>query len=244
MIAKYEAVDPPLISPTVEVSLETSDETNLSLKLSPGEEVSGSLEIEGHPTPAVLAQKRMVRLEALDRIVGAPENSGKVSLNGTFQIAPVYPCKSRLRVNPLPENAFLKSVRLDGSEIADGLVDLSRGVAGSNLKILIGLNGGQVEGTVAIAPGSKASGAIVILAATPDDIRRNINAGVEVGKKYRFTGLRPGKYRLIVTNSDRGLEEENIRAMFSKAPEIEVHEGDCIIKDVTIPVEESPHAKP
>jgi hypothetical protein len=244
LFAKYEAAGPPLISPTVEIPLETSDETNLSLKLTPGEEVSGTLEIEGHPAPAVLAQKRMVRLDALEPLIDAPQNGGEVSRDGTFQIAPVYPYKFHLHVDPLPENAFLKSVRLDGAEIVGAAVDLSRGVAGSNLKILIGLNGGQVEGTVAIAPGSKASGAIVILAATPDDIGRNINVGVEVGKKYRFTSLRPGKYRLIVTDSELGLEEENIPAMFSKAPEIEVHEGDRIIKDVTIPAEERPHASP
>jgi hypothetical protein len=61
------------------------------------------------------------------------------------------------------------------------------------------------------------------------------------GKQYRFTGLHPGKYRLMAA-ATRGLEPDRLQGMFEDAPEIEVHEGDRIIRDVKIPAQEKPGA--
>ncbi len=52
--------------------------------------------------------------------------------DGKFSIAPVYPGKFRVHVEPLPENAFIKTVSLDGAAVADTVVDLSRGVLVEN----------------------------------------------------------------------------------------------------------------
>ncbi len=47
--AVYEAPGLKLISPTADVTLETASNTTVSLNLAPGEEVSGTLEVEGGP---------------------------------------------------------------------------------------------------------------------------------------------------------------------------------------------------
>jgi hypothetical protein len=111
-------------------------------------------------------------------------------------------------------------------------IDLSHGVAGSKLRIVISRNGGQIEGTLS-------AGATVILAESPDDSRHVTYAAA--GKQYRFTGLHPGKYRLIAT-ATQGLQPDRLEGMFGDAPEIEVHEGDRIARDVKIHVQEKPGA--
>ena len=111
-------------------------------------------------------------------------------------------------------------------------------MAGSNLKITIGLNGGNIEGTVSV----DGSGATIAVVETADDIGQRNTTYVMAGKQYRFTELHPGKYRLMVAPT-RGLEPDKLEGMFLNSPEIEVHEGDRIIRDAHIPTEKPSEAR-
>ena len=162
----------------------------------------------------------------------------EVDRGGAFHIAPLYPGTLRVLVTPLPENAYIKSVQLDGGVPGGEVVDLSRGVAGSNLKITIGLNGGQIKGTVSV----DGSGATIAFVETADDIGQRNTTYVMAGKQYRFTGLHPGKYRLIVAPT-RGLEPDKLEGLFLDSPEIEVHEGERITRDINIPKEKPSEAR-
>jgi Protein of unknown function (DUF1416) len=227
--AIYDAPGSKLISPTADVTLETASNTSVSLNLAPGEEVSGTLEVEGGPS----SEKRTVGLEAPTPQDYVPVHGGEVDRDGKFSIAPVYPGKFRVHVEPLPENAFIKTVSADGGAVADTVVDLSRGVRGSKIKITIGLNGGTVEGTVSSESGKPACCAMVVLAAKIEEVNDYMKS-VKAGERYRFAGLRPGKYRLIVAGPEQAYGTQTAEELFPKAPEIEVHEGDRITLDVTI----------
>jgi hypothetical protein len=222
----------PLFSQAVEVPPETTNVDGINLRLVAGEEVSGTLEIEGTGGNAGADEKRSVQLESLVPRNFAAVKRGEVDEEGAFHIAPVYPGTFRVSVTPLPENAYIKSVQVNSGAGGD-VIDLSRGVAGSKLKIIISRNGGQIEGTLS-------AGATVILAESPDDSRHVTYAAAD--KQYRFTGLHPGKYRLIAA-ATQGLQPDRLEGMFGDAPEIEVHEGDRITRDVKIPVKEKPGAK-
>jgi hypothetical protein len=224
----------PLFSQPVEVPPETTNLEGINLRLDAGEEVSGTLEIEGRGANAGAEEKLSVELQQLVPRNYTAVKAGELNRDGAFLIAPVYPGTFRVRVTTLPENAYIKSVQVDGGARGGDVIDLSRGVAGSKLKIIIGRNGGQIEGTIS-------TGATIILAENPDD-SRNITY-VAAGKKYRFSGLHPGKYRLMAA-ATRGLEPDRLQGMFDGAPEIEVHEGDRIIRDLKIPVAEKPGAMP
>lgn len=224
----------PLFSQPVEVPPETTNLDGVNLRLVAGEEVSGMLKIEGKRANAGAEEKPSVKLEQLVPQNYVAAKGGELDREGAFRIAPVYPGTFRVHVTPLPENDYIKSVQVDGGAPGGDVIDLSRGVAGSKLQIIISRNGGQIEGTLS-------TGATIILAENPDD-SRNMTY-VAAGKQYRFTGLHPGKYRLIA--SARGvLEPDRLQEMFKDAPEIEVHEGDRIIRDVKIPVQEKPGAMP
>jgi len=73
---------------------------------------------------------------------------------------------------------------------------------------------------------------MVVLAEKAEYVNDHMKA-VKAGEKYRFTGLRPGKYRLIVSGPAQEFGTQTAETLFSKAPEIEVHEGDRITRDVT-----------
>lgn len=132
----------------------------------------------------------------------------------------------------LPENAFIKAISLDGSPVTDSIVNLSHGVKGSKIGIVVGLNGASIEGTVSSENGKPACCAMVVVADRVEDVNDHMKA-VPSGEKYRFTGLHPGKYRLIVAGPARAYGTQAAEELFAQSPEIELHEGDRITRDVT-----------
>jgi hypothetical protein len=248
LAARYETAGAPMISQTVDVQLDNADDNGVSLKLVPGEEVSGTLEVEGEPADRRAKAKRTVRLAPIRQVnaVWVEVNGGEVDQEGTFRITPIYPGKFRVSVDQMPENGFIKSVQADGEPASDGVVDLSRGVDAAKLKVTIGLNGGQIEGRLSAEGGesSPVRGATIVLADGLDEIGNRNRTSVDAGKRYRVSGLHPGKYRFIVVDSTQEFSTESLEAMYPKAPEIEVREGDRITRDVRIAAKEKPHANP
>jgi Carboxypeptidase regulatory-like domain len=226
--AHYQSNGLELNSAPIDVPLETANETGLNLKLSPGEELSGTLEFEGQP----VNQNAHVRLEALSAFNWVAKG-GEVDREGKFNFASVFPAKYRVRVEPLPENAFIKSVSADGAAAAGGVVDLSSGVRGSKIKITVGLNGASVEGTVSSESAKPDCCSMVVLADSVANVNDHMKP-VRGGAKFRFTGLHPGRYRLIVSGPERPYGTQTAEELFSEAPEIELHEGDRVTRDVTL----------
>jgi hypothetical protein len=137
-----------------------------------------------------------------------------------------------VRVESLPENAFIKSVSVDGKTLAYTVLDLSGGVNGAKVQVTIGLNGGSIEGTVSSEDGKPVCCAMVVVADSIEHVNDHMKS-VAAGKTYRFTGLRPGKYRLIVSGPSRDYGTQTAEELFDQSPEIELHEGDHLKRDVT-----------
>lgn len=245
VMARSEDVltSPALQSPSVEVSLETGDATNVTLALAEGEALSGVLKIEG-----ALAEKPTVRLEGQSQRNFGENKGVEVGADGAFRFANIFPDKYVVSVLPMPENAYIKSVSVDGVETTDGAIDLSRGVNGAKVKVTVSRNGGQVEGRVLGADGQALPTlAFVVLAAKAEEIGGEHLKPILPGEKLTFRSLRPGKYRLMVLGPDQIANNEDdiasAQALFAKAPEIEIHEGDRITKDVTVAAAEDSHAQ-
>jgi hypothetical protein len=233
------------LSQPVEVNLESTDETNLSLQLLPGEELSGTLEIQDDPAKSASVETLTVGLEQYTE--AHRPKGGEADGSGAFRLAQVFPAKFRVTVRPMPENAYIKSVKLDDTEMPDGVLDLSRGVGGAKLKVTVSLNGGQLEGTVLGEDGKPFSGplAFVFLAATAEEIDNQSGTPIAPDAKFRFTGLHPGKYRLFAVDPKQvSGDTEGFKTMFPKAEEIEINEGGRIVKDVKVMAAENPNAKP
>jgi hypothetical protein len=232
--AHYEAGAVQLNSAPVVVPLESANETSLNLRLSPGEKLSGTLEFEGSAINSAPErnEKVMVHIQPVTPSFWTETHGGNVDRQGNFSFASVFPAKYRVRAESLPENAFIKSVSVDGAVMADAVVDFSGGVNGAKMKLIIGLNGASLEGTVSSANGKPACCAMVALAGSIERVNDHM-ASVQGGKTYRFSGLPPGKYRLIVSGPSQDYGTQTAEELFAKAPEIELHEGDHVTRDVT-----------
>jgi len=246
--ARYSVDGAELRSPAVEVQLGNANETGVTLPLVAGGTVSGTLEIEGK-SKSTPAEKLAVRLES----DSGGSVAAEVGEDGTFRVEKVFPDRLRLRVMPLPENAYVKSVKVGGAEATDGFVDLSHGVNGAAIAIAISRNGGRLEGKV-VEDGNPSTSPLALVfladsgfAASGEDPDERSMKPVEAGEKFTYSGLRPGKYRLMVLDPRQLMggrdNAEVLKALLAGAPEIEIHEGDRITKDAKITTVENPGAK-
>jgi hypothetical protein len=231
-----------LQSEFVDVTLENADATNLTLTLAKGEALSGVLETEGAKAKDAATGTPSVRLEPdTPGRTGRPKG-GDVTPDGAFRFEDVFPGEYRVNVVPLPENAYLKSVNLDGAEVANGTLRLSRGISGAKLSIKVSLNGAQLTGRVLDADGQPLlTPALVAFAASADDIQWEHLKEVRAGDNFTFNGVRPGKYRLLaISLPSMPGDIAAFREMFSRGVEIEIHEGDRIVKDIqSVPTEDT-----
>jgi hypothetical protein len=224
-----------LRSAAVEVQLDTGDETGITLALVGAETVSGNLEIEGDAAKS--AGKLTVRLAPVSQ--NGETKGAEADDSGNFHFDQMFPGKFRVTVMPLPENAYIKSVKLGAAEAQDGLLDLSRGVTGAAINITIGRNAGRLEGSVVDEDGKPSATpfTLVILAASGAEIDDTNIRQTKAGDKFSYSGLRPGKYRLVALDPQQfmgGLDIDALKALVGQAPEFEIHEKDRLTKDVKI----------
>jgi hypothetical protein len=233
-VARFDMPPNPMRSFFEPVLLESADTTGVNLRLVPGEEMAGTVEYSGDLKDI----KLIVRLEPVlpvERMFGNSAG-GETLPDGSFRIQRVFPGKYRVKVSPLPEGSYVKSVRLDGADNPDLTLDLTRGTGGGRMKIIMGANAGTVQGTVLDAAGkpSQSPLTLVVLARSSDDIGQEDMKRLEAGVPYVFSNLRPGKYRLFATNFMGANTSDEMKVAFGKAEEIEIKEGAKITKDIVI----------
>jgi hypothetical protein len=249
--AQYSSGKIGLLSQLANLQLDNSDQTDVQLNLRAGEELNGTLEIAGD-SPGASAEKRTVRLEPADSSYGwaAEATTGETGQSGAFRLLNVTAGRFHVEVEPLPDNAFIKSIALDGTAVPDSMLDFSRGVNGSRLKITVSLNGAQISGKVV---GHDGEPLVLPLAMVmlwkdekeiePDDSNRVANG------EYSIKALPPGKYHLVaidtleIGDSASGDWDEALKLFKAAAQEIEVKEGDRIVKDLRALGKEDIHAK-
>jgi hypothetical protein len=206
------------------IHLDAADLTNLELSLREPGELTGDLEAIGG-SPAGAREKRTVRLQAADGLwlFGDHNASAEVGTDGSFRMTNVWPGRFSVTVDPLPENAYLQSMELDGAVAAAGAIELYGGHV-PLLRITMGLDGAMISGKVVDKEGKPSQGVKVYLMADSKEIR--VAVSTEDGT-YALKGIRPGKYRLVMAEAGEGAKLEQA------GEEIELHPGDRITKDFT-----------
>jgi hypothetical protein len=241
--AQYSAGKTGLQSQVVKLQLDSSDQTDVQLNLRAGEELTGTLEMTGNASPGASAEKRTVRLEPVDTAYGwgAETTPGEAGQSGAFRLTNVTAGRFQVEVEPLPDNAFIKSITLDGAAVPDSILDLSRGVNGSRLKITVSLDGAQISGKVLGHDGEPLALPLAQVMLWKDDKEVEPEDSNRVANgEYIIKALRPGKYRLIAIDVlemgdfASGDWDEALKSFRSAAPEIEVKEGDRIVKDLKV----------
>jgi len=254
--AQYSSGKSGLLSQAVNLQLDSSDQTGVQLTLRAGEELNGTLEIAGDSPSGASAEKHTIRLEPADSSYGwgAEAAPGETGQSGAFRLTNVAASRFHVEVEPLPDNAFIKSITLDGIAVPDPILDFSRGVNGSRLKITVSLNGGQISGKVLGHDGDPLvlPQALVMLWRVEKEVEKEVeadDANRVANGEYTIKALRPGKYRLVAIDTLEigdlapGDWDEALKAFRAAAPEIEVKEGDRIVKDLKVIGKKDLHVK-
>ena len=241
-----------LASRTMEWQLENSEIANVELALTPGVELSGTLRMEGEAAGA--GTKRTVKLEPATGyfMVNLGMTGGEVDGDGAFRIANIAPAKYRVKVAPLPENAYVKTLEIDGVAANNGIADLLKVARTASAKVTVGANGAQISGRVLDSNGEPMLTNVVMIYLVRDaediPLVGNGTAQASPDGKYTIKAIVPGKYRLFGVNvfqlSGNGTETDTFKKLFERGEEIEFKEGDRITKDLKVLPVEDPNAKP
>jgi protocatechuate 3,4-dioxygenase beta subunit len=172
-------------------------------------------------------QLRVVpRTEMLCYMVARPS---PVAADNTFTIPNMARGNLSLRVEGLPEGYYVDSIRYAAREG----IDLTLNIAGEEAgvaEITVLNNGGVVEGTARNAKGEPAAGALVVLLPPQERRKDSSNFKTIAADKagaFRFAGLRPGEYRLLVWDgrAPEWRDPEVLRSVESRGTTVSVRKG-------------------
>jgi hypothetical protein len=252
VFAQYAAGKVGLQSQAVEVQLTGADVANLQLQLAPGEDLGGSLVVAGEAAGAAPARRIAVKLEAAEPGgLGTPETSpAQVGKDGSFRIPAVFPGRYRVRVEPLPEGAFIRSVMLDSAAVDDAGFELSNGGPGDRLKITLGRNA-SLSGTVLGHDGAPLTSPLAEVLVWKDAAQVQPEHNPVAGSRFALKDLRPGKYQVLAVDAfdftnlaGANNPDEFAKALLAAAEEIEVEEGVRLVKDLKVVAKEDIHVQP
>ncbi|MBL8178765.1 MAG: carboxypeptidase regulatory-like domain-containing protein [Bryobacterales bacterium] len=192
---------------TIEVGNE--DVEGVTLTLSSGVEVNGSLRVESDTPTEAKFEEMFVALSPPAMFVPVYTTPGKVTREGSFQIANATAETYNVRVMGMPPEFFVKSVRMGDIDVMENGLTVS-GTPVSGVDVVISPKGAEVSGTVTDKDGKLLAAAAVVLhplSAKPSrqaELQRMASA--DQNGAFRFRGLPPGEYRLYAFEGIEGGE--------------------------------------
>jgi hypothetical protein len=180
-----------------------------------------------------------IQLMLLDGLLGNVTRATRGAEN-TFALTNVSPGKHAILVAGLPENAYVKSIRLGSQETIDSGLDLTDMQAVPPLEIRISPNGATVQGTVDRdddKPAPKAWVALIPDPARPELASKIKSATARDDGRFFLTGVAPGEYRLYAFEQPQPsslLNLEFFKPLESKSVQLTVKEGERKQTDLTV----------
>uniref|UniRef100_Q028N6 Cna B domain protein n=1 Tax=Solibacter usitatus (strain Ellin6076) TaxID=234267 RepID=Q028N6_SOLUE len=253
--AQYNEGKTNLVTRAMEWTLENTEISNVELALVPGFQVSGKVRVEGD-TPGLGAGKHTVRLEPmLGFAIGSLQRGGgELDAEGMFRITNVGPSRYKLRVEPLAEGLYIKTVEIDGAASPADVIDLSNASKGVNASVLLGRNGVVVSGRVLDSNGERMPANLVMIYLIKEfteilsGANSNGTAQAEPDGTYKLRAFAPGKYKLFAIDALRisggPAVIDMLQDMFNRAEEVEFKEGEKVTRDLRVmATKEDPNAK-
>lgn len=143
----------------------------------------------------------------------------------------IYPGRFRLRVD-LPEDTYLISAEHDNREVVDWFE-----TRGGVLHLKISREAARFTGTLRDSQGSPAGPGVVLLAPDPlpQDFRGLLSANASPEGAISFSGVPPGKYRIVgVTGVEdaRRIDPEAMRAYIAAGERVELAPRATVARDL------------
>lgn len=230
--------DGPLRSPAVELKLANASLDFVPLPLSRGFDLRGTL--AGLPAANIVELSEM-RPDA--ETMPGLHAWGAVSADGSFAIRGIQPGAYEVEIRPLPDGAYVKSLRLGEHEVVDSVLDFRHGSTAGALAVTVSLAGGQISGSLENSQGEplRRKGYVYLVHDGEDMAPRHVH-GAETDSDGVFTvqGLAPGKYRMFATAYGitaypaTGSRTAGYQEWAAAADVIEIHEGDKLVKNARV----------
>jgi hypothetical protein len=182
---------------TVRVS--DADVNGVVLAQKPTLDVSGTVTVEGPPP-----DKLELRIALLAAQGWSLRRNGGQAAGGDFVIRGVLPQPYQLQIANVPPGKYVKSIRLGDRENNSGEIDLSEHTSAS-LSLVLGADGGEVDGTVQNASGQPAPATQVTLAPAEEyDARSDLlkRAVTDASGNFQIKDVAPGEYKVFAWESD------------------------------------------
>jgi hypothetical protein len=181
------------------VRLSDADVNGVVLVQKPSLDVSGTVTVEG-PQP----DKPQMHFALLSAQSWSVRANGDAASGGDFVIRGVPAQPYQLQISNVPPGKYVKSIRLGDREINNGDFDLTEQTAAA-LNILLGADGGEVDGTVQNASGQPAASTQVLLAPAEEfDARSDLlkYASTDASGNFQIKDIAPGGYKVFAWESD------------------------------------------
>lgn len=177
----------------------TVAETNIDdvqLPLVPPVQLAGRVRVEGEGP--LKRSGVVVNLESRYSKVTA---SGSPAEDGSLLLNNIVPETYELSV-VVPDGYYLKSLKFGESDLLLSRLDLSRGATG-RLEVVIGADGGSIEGVVADANAQAVEAArVALIAEDPDSGPPPVKIVVTDAKgAFTMRGIKPGNYKIYASQN-------------------------------------------
>jgi len=199
---------------------------NVTLTITPGQELSGEVTVEGSEKPQMTGWRLWLRPAEQGRFMYGSESGGQVKADGGFTLNNVNPGRLHVNLTGLPDGYFVKSVRSGDQDLPDNVLDTTGGAAGA-LRIIVSGKAGQIDGAV-----SGAAGATVVL--IPEDPKRseqfqNIKmVNTDQHGRFSLKSIEPGDYKLYAwedVEPGSWMDPDFMKPLASKGKAITIREG-------------------
>jgi len=177
------------------IRITDADVNGVSLVRKPLVSVSGTVTVEGSQP-----DKLDLQISLSQPNMGGGDHVGA---DGKFTLTDVPPELCHLQVFNVPPGKYVKSIRFGDQEVRNSEIDLSNGAGALN--ILLGADGGEVDGMVETASGQPAAGTQVTLAQAEeydgrDDLFKRVST--DAAGNFKIPDVAPGEYRILAWESD------------------------------------------
>jgi hypothetical protein len=221
------------------ITVADSDLTNLTVILSPGAGVSGSITFQN--TQGRVPDPGQVRIGAplVDGADMGPNPTARVERDGTFTMSGLQSGLHLFRPQGSPRGWMLKAVTVNGRDVTDTPVELRSGQKLSGVNIVFSDRLTEVNGTLTDDRGAPITEYTLLV--FPDDeqlwrpqSRHIMTTRPDQNGKYQLRGLPAGDYSLVAVDpAEQGewFEPAYLAAHRVGATRFSLAEGDTLTRD-------------
>ncbi len=201
----------------------TGDVAGVVLAMNPAPEIRGRISL-AESGGQVRLQGVRVTLDDLPYHASVQEVRSDATGKLVFG-KPFRPGHYTMNVRSIPDGCFVRDVKLGGQEVSPDDFEI---LASAQMEVVLSSTAGTIGGSVSDADGKPFPNSTVTLI-PPDSKSRPMRQSVDDDGKFRFIGVRPGRYKLFAweeVDDDVWQDPEFRRKFESRATEITVGPSD------------------